>query len=192
MKGDFNPFKYGAPTVHHEINHYWIDRDEKINDHAKEMMKNITNYILSFRYDKSDPMVDYFDTNFYLHLGIGTYRKPFELTYTKLKATNKTPKKEKIAPEIKAIKDAMGTSIFANYKTKTFEKVVLGDYMYSEDGAKHFWPKHYSGYGQAVKRLNKLRGAGIKCKMFRNYIEFDGFDESIDNQIISKLNIVER
>lgn len=191
MKGDFNPFKYGTPTVRHEINHYWIDNDNKINDHAKEMMKNIIDYILSFRYDKSNPMIDYFDTNFYLTIGIGTYKNPFEITYAKLKGTSKAPKKEKVAAEIKVIKSAMGTSIFANYKAKTFEKVLLGDYYYCENGEKHFWPKHYSGYGQAVKRLNKLREAGIKCKMFRNYIEFDGFDETIDKNIIDKLNIVE-
>jgi hypothetical protein len=31
-------------------------------------------------YDKSDAMVDYFDTGYYLHLSIGTWDKPYECT----------------------------------------------------------------------------------------------------------------
>lgn len=39
-------------------------------------IKDVMDYLNSFRYDDSDGQVDYFDTNFYYHVSIGKYEKP--------------------------------------------------------------------------------------------------------------------
>ena len=41
-----------------------------------EAIKDVMDYLNSFRYDDSDSMVDYFSTNFYYHVSIGKYEKP--------------------------------------------------------------------------------------------------------------------
>ena len=41
-------------------------------------MEYVASLCSSFRRDDSDGMIDYFDTNFYLHLNIGKWNKPFE------------------------------------------------------------------------------------------------------------------
>jgi hypothetical protein len=39
----------------------------------------IQRVILSYRYDDSDIMTDYFDTNFYYEMGAGRFQKPFKV-----------------------------------------------------------------------------------------------------------------
>lgn len=198
LKANFNPWIDGSNVCHHEVNHYYIDADIKINDRAKDVLKNIKNFVMSYNYDESNAMIDYFNTNFYFTLGIGNYKKPFEYVQTKLSTKDKVEKqvKEKVSPEVKAIKKAMGTSVFSVFKNikgenRYGEVFLLGDICFGSDGSKHFWPKHYPGLGTAIKRMNKLREAGIKCKMFRNFIMFDGFAENICNDVIKELNIFE-
>ena len=57
---------------HHDVNHYNIDADQTLTDRAKEVLKNACDFVMSYNFDDSDPMTDYFCTNFYLHLGVGT------------------------------------------------------------------------------------------------------------------------
>ena len=77
MKGDFNPFSSSYDKKHASVNQYYIDDNTDITDYAKSMMKIIDKFIRSYRYDDSDSSIDYFDTNFYYNLGIGTWTKEF-------------------------------------------------------------------------------------------------------------------
>ena len=77
VKADFEAFKKDKGVVfHHDVNHYNIDNDDILTDRAKEVMKNVCDFVMSYNFDDSDPMTDYFCTNFYLTLGVGTYKKP--------------------------------------------------------------------------------------------------------------------
>lgn len=83
MKADFNPFTSEfKPTRgnHIDVNHYHIDNDDRLTDYAKVMFNLINDFICSYRYDDSDSMVDYFNTNFYYDLGIGKWDKDFVQT----------------------------------------------------------------------------------------------------------------
>ena len=42
-----------------------------------EIMKKATEIALKEHWDNSDPMTDYFNCNFYLHLAIGKWNKPY-------------------------------------------------------------------------------------------------------------------
>lgn len=46
-------------------------------DESKEILSNVKNLVNQYNYDDSDGMIDYFNTNFYLHLNIGKWNKPF-------------------------------------------------------------------------------------------------------------------
>lgn len=57
------------------INHYWLSEyDYKkrlyMSDELYNMLVDIRDYAMSFNYDDSDIMTDYFDTNFYLSMAI--------------------------------------------------------------------------------------------------------------------------
>lgn len=51
-------------------------------------MTNVRDFVMSYNFDESDPMTDYFHTNFYLTLGIGSYRQPYRMELPKI--TGKT------------------------------------------------------------------------------------------------------
>lgn len=62
---------------HHQINQYYIKDDYILTEKAKEIMTKILGFIQSYNYDDSDAMIDYFNTNFYIHSSIGKWDKPF-------------------------------------------------------------------------------------------------------------------
>lgn len=92
VKADFEAFKKDKGVVfHHDVNHYNIDGDQTLTDRAKEVMKNVCDFVMSYNFDDSDPMTDYFCTNFYLTLGVGTYKKPYKVELSKLIAKARSP-----------------------------------------------------------------------------------------------------
>jgi len=56
------------------------ERGGLLSERAYEIMKYVSGYVSSYRRDDSDGMIDYFDTNFYAHYGVGKWDKPFENT----------------------------------------------------------------------------------------------------------------
>ncbi|CDE65371.1 uncharacterized protein BN752_01125 [Alistipes putredinis CAG:67] len=76
MKADFEAFTRESGKVQGDINHYNIQASDSLTDRAKEVMTNVRDFVMSYNFDESDPMTDYFHTNFYLTLGIGSYRQP--------------------------------------------------------------------------------------------------------------------
>lgn len=57
----------------------------KLTRKAWNVLSLVSGYATSFNFDDSDSQIDYFHTNFYLHLNIGKWDKPFVVT-TKTKA----------------------------------------------------------------------------------------------------------
>ena len=60
-----------------QVNHYYIDNDERITEYCKMVLKDACSMLQSYNYDDSDSMSDYFSTNFYTTLEIGKWDKPF-------------------------------------------------------------------------------------------------------------------
>jgi len=50
-----------------------------LTEEVWEMFCDILNYLNSYHFDDSDPMIDYFDTNFYINMEIGKWDKPFKV-----------------------------------------------------------------------------------------------------------------
>ncbi len=60
-----------------------------LDGQGKEVMMNICDFIMSYNFDDSDPMTDYFHTNFYLTLGIGSYKQPYKVEPPRLGSKDK-------------------------------------------------------------------------------------------------------
>ena len=169
IKADFEAFKKDKGVVfHHDVNHYNIDGDQTLTDRAKEVMKNVCDFVMSYNFDDSDPMTDYFCTNFYLTLGVGTYKKPYKVELPKLDCKGKKPDvfKHPEGAAHKAIRQALGGAYFSFHNSQRLQgKMVLGEDSYGHSGDKYFWPLSYSSAKTAQKRMDKLEKAGIRCKL---------------------------
>ena len=165
IKADFEAFKKDKGVVfHHDVNHYNIDGDQTLTDRAKEVMKNVCDFVMSYNFDDSDPMTDYFCTNFYLTLGVGTYKKPYKVELPKLDCKGKKPDvfKHPEGATHKAIRQALGGAYFSFHNSQRLQgKMVLGEDSYGHSGDKYFWPLSYSSAKTAQKRMDKLEKAGI-------------------------------
>ena len=85
MAAPFAAFK-DIGQFHEQVNHYYLNEykdDETLTLDAFNCMKLVRNIVQVFNYDDSDAQIDYFNTNFYLHLNIGQWNKPFKLKEVK-------------------------------------------------------------------------------------------------------------
>ena len=62
-----------------QVNVYWVD--DNYSGVARDFLKEVLNTIkvAGAWYDKSDAMIDYFDTAFYIDINIGMLDKPYQL-----------------------------------------------------------------------------------------------------------------
>ena len=80
MSGPFDGFNSkNKDRGHAQINQYSLEdsKDSILSKEALEIMIKAYKIANSYNYDDSDSMIDYFDTNFYLHLNIGKWDKDF-------------------------------------------------------------------------------------------------------------------
>jgi len=54
--------------------------DVNLSPEGQKMFQDIKDFADKYNWDRSDSMTDYFDVNFYLHLDVGQWDKPFEQT----------------------------------------------------------------------------------------------------------------
>ena len=77
-----------------QLNHYDLIRhtydqrpaynmQTQLNAKGWEVMKKATELLAQYHWDKSDAMVDYFCCNFYMHVAIGKWNKPYEIRGSK-------------------------------------------------------------------------------------------------------------
>lgn len=64
-------------SLYCNINHYGIQSIDYITAYAKEILEKTFDIVKSYNYDNSDIMSDYHETNFYIHIAIGKWDKPF-------------------------------------------------------------------------------------------------------------------
>ena len=87
MSADFDPFvnEDDKKRGYLSINKYYINKDDRLTDKAKEVLERAVKISDQYNWNNSDPMTDYFDVNFYLHLSVGNSKtnKPFEIKSSK-------------------------------------------------------------------------------------------------------------
>ncbi len=71
---------------YHQLNHYTLrenfDKNKWCNgvfltEKAHKVLQGVVEIVDQYNYDESDPMTDYFNVNFYLHLNIGKWDKDY-------------------------------------------------------------------------------------------------------------------
>jgi len=69
-------------TGYVQVNHYALTgsdrRNTMLTEEAENVLRGVVEIIKEYHYDNSDPMVDYFDTNFYFNVDIGRWDAPFK------------------------------------------------------------------------------------------------------------------
>lgn len=189
LKADFEAFTKGPGYIHKDINPYYIEKDTSLTERAREVMLNVYDFTMSYNYDNSDAMTDYFDTNFYLTLGIGRHDKPYKTEQPKLRTKEKLPAVFKY-PEgaaHKALRKALGTARFNFIESRRLSgKLILGEDAYGSKGEHYFWPKQYSSAKTAQKRIDKLSEAGMRCRLTGyngGCIEFLGYTPETEEKL---------
>ena len=159
MKADFEAFTRESGKVQGDINHYNIQASDSLTDRAKDVMTNVRDFVMSYNFDESDPMTDYFHTNFYLTLGIGSYRQPYRMELPKITGKD-TPEVFRYpeGPAHKAVRQALGKARFGFIESRRhIGEMILGEDFYGSQGEHYFWPKEYSSAKTAQKRIGNWR-----------------------------------
>lgn len=86
MSANFAVIKNEAGVDSINLNEFYIEQDSRLTDRGLAIMVDINNFVKSYRYSDCDGMIDYFHVNFYYHLAIGKYNKPFTVNNKKDRA----------------------------------------------------------------------------------------------------------
>ena len=71
-------FSLTVDKGHMQVNQYWLD--DHFSGQPLEILKRVSDALKSADYyDRSDSMIDYFDTAYYMHLNVGDWNKPYKL-----------------------------------------------------------------------------------------------------------------
>lgn len=89
-----------------QTSYMYRDHDDRIDPMAEVVMRDVVEYCKSFNYDDSDGMIDYFDTNFYLHENVAG-QDEWKVTTRKARITAPTgevhPESARVAEGIRVI-----------------------------------------------------------------------------------------
>jgi len=110
-----------------QCNQYYLPEDKRITEKAKEVLIKVNDFINSYRYDDSDGMIDYFDTNFYYNLNIGKWDKPFKVVDRHVNVnTRANPKDKKIVVTDDSVKQSQYTyTVTEDVDTRDDSKIWL-------------------------------------------------------------------
>lgn len=185
MQADSEAFtQESGVRTYADVNHYHIDSETTLTQKARDVMRNVCAFVMSYNFDDSDPMTDYYHTNFYLNLSIGTYKKPYRTALPKLtcrKGDEQPVFKHPEGAAHKAIRQALDGARFGFFDSRRASgRMVLGTDSFRSDGKTSFWPKQYSSAKTAQKRMDRLAAAGIRCRLTGyngGFIEFLGYTD---------------
>lgn len=181
LKADFNPFK-GDVKLNYSLSRYSITDDPELNDRAKEMFNNIESYLMSYNYDHSDLMTDYYDVGFYLDMVIGSGKTPFKVEIPKSRRASGACSAEfkyKEGPAHQAIKKALGKQYFAD--VVNYGLVLGSDYIYND--SVFFRANNYSAPKTMRKKMDKLLSVGIVTKAKYGCIVFVGYTLEVEKAL---------
>ena len=64
-------------TNNYQVNQYHIETDWQFTEEGKKVLKRVLEIANKYNHDNSDIQSDYFDVNYYLHINLGRWDKPF-------------------------------------------------------------------------------------------------------------------
>lgn len=156
LKGDILFFN-GEQKPNYDIGYLRDNYDGTFTDEGFKVAKRIKEIVNEFNWDNSDPMTDYFDVNYYTHISIGSWNKPYEVIASKKSKPVPAPIPEKSSGETKAESELlMSFSQGWNLNKVTINKI-------DKDG---------NPLTLVVYTLNKAQG--LKNIPYDKFLEFKG------------------
>ena len=76
--GDYNE-KNGREDSYHQVNPYWIN--DYYTGKVKEFIFELKDAMMVGNHDRSDIQSDYFDVGWYIDINVGTWDKPYVVTF---------------------------------------------------------------------------------------------------------------
>lgn len=121
MEAPFNIFEDGRELESLSINQYHLGASTQgMTENASKMIIDIVDLINSYRMDDSDGMIDYFHTNFYYSVAIGSYDKPFKVVAREKKARDMRQYETVEVTEIKKSKELQAIEVpYSGQKLQT-------------------------------------------------------------------------
>lgn len=168
-----------------DYNHYHHSSFEKLTPRCQEVMRNVVDYVMSYNYDRSDSMTDYFDVGFYVTFTIGTDDKNFKYVPKMLKSKDAI-KRKVVGPIQKKINAAMKGCKWAYMKKYDREQeryVEMTDMpkVLCVDNDSNCEYALYSNRSYALQqaKVEVLRSVGILCDIENHRIFFRGYSEEL-------------
>lgn len=75
VSGPYEALKTNAKHI--QVNHYYVEREDRLTDWAKAVIMDVNDVIKSYRFSDCDGMIDYYDVNFWYDLDVGKWNKPY-------------------------------------------------------------------------------------------------------------------
>lgn len=66
---------------YHQVNEYYIEEDSYLTEQAKKTLQKAQQVMQQYNYSDCDGMIDYFNVNYYTHLEVGKWDKPFTIKH---------------------------------------------------------------------------------------------------------------
>lgn len=154
---EYEKKKHDDKILEMQLNHYHLERDNRLTELCREIMKDVINFAQTYNFDDSDSMIDYFHTNFYLHVEIGQWNKPFKIVE---KTTRIKNNKQKETANSKNNDEQINITI-EDYSEKSF--IVRGDTYKIKDklielgGKYNKFLKGGAGYIYSNKHKDKVK-----------------------------------
>ena len=126
---------------HHDCNQYHLDNDTELTDWAKAVMIDVNDCIRSYHYSDCDGMIDYFDVNFYYSIGVGQWKKPYQISQKQKKLTGDTQKAADPSGCLRVVinPDFNGVEVYFPSKPSDSTRASLKAAGYRWHGQKKCW-----------------------------------------------------
>lgn len=131
VSGPEKAFKDGATRTYISTMRNVEGFEKDLTEIVFHVMSDVCDFMQSYNYDDSDGMIDYFDTNFYSHVYVGDWNKPYQVVAAKKARVESSkepePKDNTTTPELEIVDySEKAVAVFGDTKTIKDELKSIG------------------------------------------------------------------
>lgn len=158
VSGPEKAFKEGSTKTYISTMQNVRGFEKELTEIAFNVMNDVCDFMQSYNYDDSDGMIDYFNTNFYSHVYIGSWDKPYEVKSVK-------PARIKERENVTKREDTPGNIEIIDYSDKAI--AVFGDTVEIKDTLKSMGGR----FNRSLTHEGKKRAGWVFPKGKRGELE---------------------
>lgn len=131
VSGPEKAFKDGATRTYISTMRNVEGFEKDLTEIVFHVMSDVCDFMQSYNYDDSDGMIDYFDTNFYSHVYVGDWNKPYQVVAAKKARVESSKEPEQkdntTTPELEIVDySEKAVAVFSDTKTIKDELKSIG------------------------------------------------------------------